>query len=452
MSAKVLKIPIEGMAVGGAGVGRYNGLVVFVPYTVTGDLVKARVIKRKRNYLMAEVTELIEASSHRTSPPCPYFGLCGGCQWQHIIYQAQLELKKNIVEQAIQRIAGIAQFNLNPTTPSPLQYFYRNKMEFTFSPKWPITQGERAPCLLGLHTRGSYLKVIDLPRCLLINEGTEEILTFFRELVNSKQFSCYNTKTHDGLMRFLVLRYSFLEETFLVNVVTKDESELLNKELLSLCKLSKISGVINTINPRLAATAIGDKENIIFGKEVLCEAICNSKFIISPSSFFQVNTKCTELLYNYIASLIDDDCEILADFYCGCGSIGLFLSNKVGKVVGVDCNPVSIKQARENAVINNVSNAYFICCMVEDCAVDLLGPNVTVVLDPPRAGLHKKVLNALLEKQPKRLIYVSCNPATLARDLSILFGSYDPVEIQPVDMFPQTAHVEVVVALRRRKD
>jgi 23S rRNA (uracil1939-C5)-methyltransferase len=436
---------IDSLAVGGEGIGRRDGLVVFVSGAAPGDLVKVRPYKRKRGYLKAKVTEILEASEDRIEPTCKYFGLCGGCQWLHLRYDSQLKYKVSHVKETLRGIGGIAEIPLEEIIPSPKTLRYRNKMEFTFAPH------DHDWCVLGLHKKESYWQIIDVEDCLLMPEYGIKILGVARDITKGYRLRPYHIKAHEGLMRFLMLRYSFSMDNWLVNLITSTESNEINffKEITA--QISHMATLVNNINPNLASTAIGEKEVLLYGKGVIYETIGNYKFEVRPNSFFQVNSLCACMLYKEIENVCSlDGSEEVIDAYCGIGAIGIYLSDKAKNVIGIEISEANIDAAKMNVKNNAISNMKLILGKTEDILKDVLKPHSLLIIDPPRSGLHKNVIKTVLEIKPRKLVYVSCNPATLSRDVGILAQCYRLTHVRPVDMFPQTAHIEAVAGLERR--
>ncbi len=449
----ILELEIEKMAIGGFGIARVNRYVIFVKGAAAGDLVKARVYKKKKDYSEAKVVEILRPSEDRVEPRCIYYGYCGGCQWQHIKYEAQLRYKHSLVEEAIFKIAGLNNVPVLDTLPSPEIFEYRNKMEFTFSKKpWLIQSSEpqeRPPFSLGLHIPGSFDRVIDIKRCLLQPDKGNQILDIVREYVKKTQTPVYDMKTHEGFWRFLTLRNSKAFGQWMVNIITADEAAQVIAPLADEIykKVDGIRTVVNNINKRKAAVAVGDKEIVVLGDGYIEDKIGDFIFRISANSFFQTNPKGAEKLYNKVkeyASLSGNE-EVL-DLYSGTGTIPIFLSHYTKRIIGIEISKDAVKDAKENCKLNRVENCLFIAGDIREVLSKTnlrIKPDV-IIADPPRPGMHKDVIKAIIELGSKRLVYVSCNPATMARDLAILSQAYEIKEIQPVDMFPHTHHIEVV--------
>ncbi len=454
-----LDLDIERMAHGGPGVARVDGFVVFVRGGVPGDRVRARVYRKKKGYAEAGLVELLEPSPDRVEPPCPYSGICGGCQWQHVAYPKQLEYKQEHVRDALERIGGFKGVPVHETVPSEYVFEYRNKMEFSFSERrWllPEEMGredvERG-FALGLHVPGTFNKIIDVDGCLLQAPAGNDIMAAVREGVRRSGLPVYGIKSHEGFWRFLTLRHSVARDEWMVNLVTaEDRPEALDSLARDLqARFPRIRTVLHHVNARKAAIAVGEQEHVLTGDGVLEEALGPYVFRISANSFFQTNTRGAEGLYRIVQAYAGlDGSETVLDLYSGTGTIAILLSNRVKRVIGLEVAEAAVADAERNCRANGVGNCRFIAGDVRDT---LAGPDAqgdVLIMDPPRAGMHKDVLARVLSRRCDRVVYVSCNPATLARDLAEMREVYDVVEIQPVDLFPHTYHVESVARLRRR--
>jgi 23S rRNA (uracil1939-C5)-methyltransferase len=453
-----IELGIESMAVGGRGIGRIDGLVVFVTGSVPGDRVLARVVKKKREYAEAVLVEVVSPSSDRVEAPCPYFGHCGGCQWQHVAYERQLFYKREVVRGCLDHIGRIRHSLIGETLPSPATYAYRNKMEFSFSDRrWFLPQELELPVpsrgfALGLHVPGTFDKVLDIGSCLLVEGLTNEILREVKDITRSSGIPAYGLKSHSGFWRFLTIRHSRAFDHWMVNLITSENQPSYVRHLADrlVANFPAVTSVINTINAGKAAIATGDKEIVLHGLPQLRDRIGPHIFRVSANSFFQTNTGAAERLYETVAAFAElNGEEKVLDLYCGTGTIPIFLSSLAGFVTGIEVSPSAVLDAEANCRENDVEN----CRFIQGDARRVLGqigavPDV-VLLDPPRSGMHEDVLKGVLDLSPKRIVYVSCNPATLARDLSRMIPAYEVLAVQPVDMFPNTHHVETIVKLMR---
>ena len=455
-----VELSIEKMAYGGRGIARLDGFVVFVRGTVPGDRVLARVYKKKKDYAEAGLVELLASSPDRIETPCPFAGYCGGCQWQHVTYQKQLVFKQEHVTEPLERIAGLKDVLVQPLLPSENIFGYRNKMEFSFSDRrWYLPhelpfreKGE--DFALGLHVPGTYHKVIDMEACLLQRQTGNHILREVGQYVKQSDVPVYGLRSHKGFWRYLTLRHSAAFDQWMVNLVTSEEDASAVESLADrLCrKFPDIKTVVNNINGRKASIAVGEKEKVLKGDGFISDKIGPFTFRISANSFFQTNTAAALKLYNQVLRYANPKgTERVLDLYSGTGTIPIFLADRVRSVTGIEINESATADANRNALDNGVRNCRFVCGDIrEKLGATRFKPDL-MIIDPPRAGMHKDVLSETLALAPHRIIYVSCNPTTLARDLEMMVGDYALNEIQPVDMFPHTFHIESVAKLTRRK-
>jgi 23S rRNA (uracil1939-C5)-methyltransferase len=452
-------LEIETMAAEGKGLGRWNGKVVFVDYAVPGDVVTARTKVVKKDYAMADIAVLEQASALRQPPKCSHFGTCGGCRWQHLSYEHQLQFKQAHVEEAFRRIGHLEHPPIQPIAGAPAEYHYRNKLEFTFTNRAWLTQeqidsgAEIDRRAAGFHVPGRFDAVMQIDRCFLQDEFNNELRNFILELARNNHWTFYNMSAHEGFLRNLIVRNTSIGEWMVILSVAEHDEKKIESLMSSTAQrfpgLNSLNYVVNT-----------KKNDTLYDQEIICykgsayitEQLGHRKYKIGPKSFFQTNSKQANLLYDIarqMAELQKDD--VLYDLYTGTGTIALYMADDCQKVVGIETVAEAIEDAKENAALNGVTNAHFVAAQVEKILdADFIAqhgrPDV-VITDPPRAGMHEKVVEVLLEAAPRRIVYVSCNPATQARDLSRLSEKYTISAVQPVDMFPQTYHIENVVRL-----
>lgn len=455
----IIELPIEKMAYGGRGIGRLEGLVVFVEGGVPGDRISARVTKKKRDYAEAVKVELLSTSPDRVSAPCPYFGYCGGCQWQHVRYETQLGYKRDHVLESLDHIGGLKQVMVHPVIPSEKVFAYRNKMEFTFSERrWYLPdeldrRKEEGDFALGLHVPGAFQKVIDIDACLLQHEMGNQILDLVRQYARDSGVPVYGLKTHQGFWRYLTIRYSRAWDNWMVNIVTSEERKDLVEPLADLIvgRFDRVATVVNNINSRGASIAVGEREATLFGDGYITDKIGPFNFRISANSFFQTNSSGAEQLYTTVVRYADlQGSETVLDLYSGTGTIPLFLAGRVRSVTGIEISTSATSDAAMNAKENGIDNCRFICGDIREKLGEITAAPDLLIIDPPRAGMHKDVLAQAMALSAAKIVYISCNPATLARDLAVMTTAYDLLEIQPVDLFPHTYHVEAVARLARR--
>ncbi|HEJ83615.1 MAG TPA: 23S rRNA (uracil(1939)-C(5))-methyltransferase RlmD [Desulfobacteraceae bacterium] len=456
----IIALTIDGMAYGGRGLGRSDGLVVFVQGGVPGDRITARIYKKKRDYAEAGMVELLFPSPDRVTAPCPYFGYCGGCQWQQVAYEKQLIYKRNHVTETLEHIGGLKQVTVHPALPSEKRFAYRNKMEFTFSDRrWylPDELDRRKPegdFALGLHVPGAFQKVIDIEACLLQQDMGNRIMDLVRQYARDSGIPVYGLKTHQGFWRYLTIRYSEAWNEWMVNIVTSEERQDLVQPLADLMtdRFERVATVVNNINSRGASIAVGERETVLFGDGYINDKIGPFNFRISANSFFQTNSRGAERLYETVVRYADlKGSESVLDLYSGTGTIPLFLAHRVRDVTGIEINRSATSDAEMNARENGITNCRFLCGDIREKLREISASPDLLIIDPPRAGMHKDVLAQVMTLSPEKIVYISCNPATLARDLAEMAVSYDVQEIQPVDMFPHTYHIEAVARLLLRR-
>jgi 23S rRNA (uracil1939-C5)-methyltransferase len=445
----VIDLAIDDLAFGGEAVGRVNGYVVFVRNAVPGDRLRVRVTETRARYARGQVEAVVEPSPHRVEPPCPYFGRCGGCRLQHIAYPSQLAFKEKQVHDCLTRLGAAGSFELRPILPAPEAYAYRNKMEFTVAP------GGAGP-VIGLHEADRYDVVLDIERCLLQSETMNALLDEVRAQVRARGLSVWEQASERGLLRYVTLREGRHTADAMVNLVAgaPDVEQLgLVAEGLK-ARVPSTTSVVLNVNAKKAAVAIGTEEHVLLGRDHITESLAGLTFQVSASSFFQTNTVQAERLF----ALVAEACalgggETVVDLYSGTGAISLLLARRCRHVYGIEVSAAAVADAVRNAQANGIANATFLAGEVRHVLPTLLSEKVradVAVADPPRAGFHPKALTALVMLAPARIVYVSCNPATLARDVGdLLRHGYRLQWVQPVDMFPQTPHIEAVARLDR---
>ena len=437
-------LEISAMGSEGQGIGRYEGLAVFVNGAIVGEKVNVHIIKVNKTYAVGKLVEVIEASEDRRVPKCEIFNKCGGCSLQHMNYEAQLEFKRQRVEDAIRRIGGIDYIDVLPTIGMFDAYHYRNKGSFPFANVDGKTE-------MGFFAAKSH-RLIPVNDCIIQNESIMNVVKTVREWAKKYSISAYDEINHRGVLRHAVARISSYSKIVLVIVTTgalPHKQELLDMVNAS-CK--DVIGIIHNINKEKTNVILGNKYIKLWGEEKLKENICGIEFEVSPSSFLQVNHEQTEKLYNKAIDFLEPRLEDkIADIYCGIGTISLLVAKKVKSVIGIEYVSDAVENAKNNARLNNIKNAEFICGEAEKVLPELVNSGLDVdgvILDPPRKGCDKALIDALLKCKPKKIVYVSCDASTLARDLKILCESkYRLEKVQPVDMFMQTHSIETVVRL-----
>lgn len=455
-------IEIESIAAEGNALAHVEGKVLFVPWCIPGDIVDVRVTKKKSAYMEGVMQRIVTPSPLRLEPFCEHYTVCGGCKWQPLPYDLQLKYKQQQVEDQLKRIGKLVLPPIEPILGSEKTVEYRNKLEFTFSNKRWILSGEDAEGLsdveklgLGFHISGFFDKVLDIKKCHLQASPSNEIRLWIKQYAIDNGLSFFDLREQTGLLRNLVIRTASTGEVMVI-VVFACESEHIT-ELMEELKnaFPQINSLYYIVNTK-RNDSISDQTPILFsGSDAIYEQMEDLKFKIGPKSFYQTNSLQAYRLYSVVREFADlKGNEIVYDLYTGTGTIGLFLSNNAAKVVGIEYVPEAIEDAKVNASNNGRANAFFFAGDMKDMLTgDFINENGkpdVVILDPPRAGIHPSVAEVLLQAQTPRMVYVSCNPATQARDLALLQEKYEITRVRPVDMFPHTHHVENVVALKLR--
>jgi len=456
------RVRVDNYAAEGKSLAKLDGKVVFIESTVPGDVVDVRLFKNKKDWAEGYPILFHEYSKERVEPFCSHFGVCGGCQWQMLPYKKQLEFKQKQVEDNLKRIGKVALPSMRPIIGAGEDKFYRNKLEYTFSNRRFLLDYElKDPSIsseenvAGFHAKGIFDKVIDIKTCFLQDEPTNAIRLAVKEFARSNNYSFYDIKNHQGFLRTMQLRICTTGEV-MVNIVFGHENKDKRERLLDfvLQKFPGITTLLYTINQKWN-DSLNDLEPVAYhGKGYVIERLEDFEFKIGPTSFFQTNTSQGEQLYKVAREFAElTGNEIVYDLYCGTGSIGIFLSRKAKKIIGVEMIEAAVQDAKENAALNNLSlSTEFHAGDVIDICTDGFfvqhGEPDVIVTDPPRAGMHEKLVKKILDIAAPIVVYVSCNPATQARDLRQLDEKYAVTKIQPVDMFPHTHHIENVLQLK----
>ncbi len=444
---EIITLEITDITSEGNGVGRFDGMAVFVPETAIGDVIKAKIVKVLKSYCFGIVQEIITPSKDRISSDCPYFPKCGGCSFRHISYESEAKFKEKIVYDAFTRIGKI-QTEFMPILACENPDRYRNKAQY------PVGS-DKGKNICGFYAKRSH-RIIDGTDCKLLPESFSEIAEFITDYTNKNNIPAYDEVTRKGLLRHIFIRQGYhSKEVMICFVVTK------KAKLDSLCgklteKFDNIKSIVMNINPDNTNVILGKKTIVLYGESSISDVMCGNTVDIALEAFYQVNTEQAEKLYgqaNEFAELTGK--ETLIDLYCGAGTIGLSMANKVKKLVGVEIVPQAVENAKKNAERNGIENAEFICGDAGKAATELLSrgekPDV-IVLDPPRKGCDNATLDAVTKMNPKRIVMISCNPSTAARDAKILEeNGYKAKKVRAVDLFPRTTHVETVVLLSQQK-
>ena len=470
MSRRKKKLPliteaeVTDIAKGGRAIARKDELVILVTHAVPGDIIDIQLTKRKRNYYEGRPVHFHTFSSYRTDPACTHFPLCGGCKWQDMTYEAQLRYKEKQVTDQMMRLAGLPEDikdKILPILGAEEPWHYRNKLEFTFSDRRWMTPEEiasgqpvREPAL-GFHVAGRFDKILDITQCHLQPEPSNAIRNFIREFTLRNGYPYFNIREQEGLMRNLIIRTTRTGEVMVILSFFRDEQDRIIRLLEAVKEqFPEITSLQYVINPKGNDTLEGLEVQVFHGKDHILETLDGLSFRISPQSFFQTNTHQAENLYRTVLEFAKvTKKDNVYDLYSGTGTIGLFLTPHARQVIGIESVAGAVADARKNARLNKITNALFIEGdareLFKEPLFEKYGRPDVVILDPPRAGVNPAVVTMLLKQLPRKIVYVSCNPATQARDMQDLLEAYTPEKIRPVDMFPHTDHVENVVVLKR---
>ncbi len=458
-------ILVTDVAAEGKAIAKVDGLAIFIPFAVPGDVVDLQLYRKRSNFAEGKVTRFVEYSPNRTEAFCSHFGVCGGCKWQILPYTEQIKYKQKQVEDNLTRIGKLQLPEISPILGAPETQFYRNKLEFTFSNKRWLTENEVGSDLsfhnmnaLGFHIPGKFDKVLDIDKCWLQTDISNEIRNAVRAFCLENDYSFFDLRNQNGLMRTLIIRTTSTGELMLIVVFYEDDAPKREKLLDFLAnRFPQITSLLYVINSK-ANDTITDQEVITWrGADSIYENMEGLRFKIGPKSFYQTNSLQAYNLYKIVREFAQlSGKELVYDLYTGTGTIANFVANNARQVIGIEYVPEAIDDARENSALNNIQNTLFFAGDMKDILqrefIAEHGHPDVIIADPPRAGMHDDVIKAILFANPQRIVYVSCNPATQARDLQLLQENYTVTKVQPVDMFPHTHHVENVVLLERKID
>jgi len=441
-----IDMTITGLGHNGEGVGKYKGYTLFVPDSLPKEIVKVKVVKVNKSYGFGRLIEVLMPSKERVEPKCSIYKKCGGCQLQHLSYQGQLDQKRQLVEDNIKRIAKIDDVIIHETLGMEHPWNYRNKSQIPFAER-------EGGLIAGFYAKGTH-DVIDMKTCVIQQEKNDVLVQTVREIAEELGIQAYDEKKHTGIIRHVVARVGVNTGELMLILVTNGKDFAMKDELVRRIveTVPNLTSLIQNINQEKTNVIMGFKSITLWGRDVIYDTIGDIQFAISPLSFYQVNPEQTKVLYDKAleyAQLTGN--ENVIDAYCGIGTISLFLAQKSKHVYGVEIVPEAIKDAKKNADLNAITNVDFEVGAAEEVIPKWVKDGVkidVVVVDPPRKGLDESLIQTIIELKPKRMVYVSCNPSTLARDLRLLEdGGFKTVEVQPVDMFPQTMHVEAVALI-----
>ena len=452
-------VTIEAVAAEGKALAHVDGIVVFVDFAVPGDVVDIQVYKKKKNYMEGFIKRIVKPSENRLEPFCSHFGVCGGCRWQPLPYEMQLQAKRQQVEDQLVRIGHLEVPEIRPTLPSEKTQYYRNKLEFSASNKRWLLKSEPQDLVepgLGFHVGKFFDKVLDIEKCHLQAEPSNAIRLFIKKFCLDNGLEFYNIRENHGFFRNMFIRTTEDGQVMLIICLAQPDEAPRKALLDALVKeFPQITSLFYVVNEKLN-DSIGDQSPVLYyGKDAIYESMEGLSFKIGPKSFYQTNSRQAYRLYSVARDFADlQGNEVVYDLYTGTGTIAQFVSKKAAKVLGIEYVPEAIEDAKDNAKRNGITNCEFFAGDMKDVLnedfIKKHGRPDVIILDPPRAGIHPDVAQVILKAAPERMVYVSCNPASQARDLAILCKDYKITAVQPVDMFPHTMHVENVVALKRK--
>lgn len=459
------EVTITDVAAEGKSIARVNDMVVFIPYGAPGDVVNVKLDKKKKNFAEGHIDRLISPSTIRVTPPCEHFGVCGGCKWQHLPYESQLHFKQKQVKDALERIAKIKVPEIRPILGSSNIWEYRNKMEYTFSNRCWLTFEQlnseeqfHDRNAVGFHIPGAFDKVLDIHKCHLQDDLSNRLRNFLREYAKEKGYSFYDLKAQHGLLRTMMVRITSIGQTMLLVSFGENDNESINDVMQAIKnKFPDLTSLLYVVNTKANDTFADLDIETYSGMSYIEEDMDGLRFRIGPKSFYQTNSRQAHELYKTVRELADlKGNELVYDLYTGTGTIANFVSKHCSKVIGIEYVPEAIADAKVNSEVNGINNTLFYAgdmkdVLTEDFVANHGRPDV-MIIDPPRAGMHADVINVILSTKPERIVYVSCNPASQARDLALLDCEYEVNAVQPVDMFPHTHHVENVVRLSKRTE
>ncbi|MGO1788070.1 MAG: 23S rRNA (uracil(1939)-C(5))-methyltransferase RlmD [Sphingobacterium sp.] len=455
----VSDLEIIDIAEEGKGVAKHDGMVLFVERAVPGDVVDVELIRKKKSFVEARVSAVKKASEHRIEPFCSHFGVCGGCKWQHMDYPAQLTFKQQSVRNALQRIGKVDVTNMEDILPSENTRYYRNKLEFTFSNKRWLTnldelESDQSMDALGFHVPGRFDKILPIDHCYLQGGGSNDLRNRVAEFSKQAGISFYDLRAHTGALRNLIIRTSSTGEVMVIVAFAYPQEEQVSQlmEFIN-STFEDITSLLYVVNQKKNDTIFDQEIHRYAGREFIYEEMEGLRFKVSPKSFYQTNSAQAYQLYKITREFADlKGDELVYDLYTGAGTIANFIARSAREVIGVEYVPSAIEDAKVNASINGIDNTQFFAGDMKDVLTSEFiarhGRPDVVITDPPRAGMHPDVVKRMLEIESEKIVYVSCNAATQARDLEMLSEKYDVLRIKPVDMFPHTQHVENVVLLK----
>jgi 23S rRNA (uracil1939-C5)-methyltransferase len=445
-----IELTIDSLAMGGEGVGRHNGMAVFVPDAVPGDKLKVILTDVRDSFARGRIGSILQPSPDRTTPSCPLASVCGGCQWQHIKYPAQLKFKTKIVTENLERIGRLSGVRVNETIGMKEPWGFRNKIQY------PIGRGKNGKIVMGYFKQGTH-DIVDIDNCPIEHPKLSRVANIVKETLNKMNYASYDEDKGTGLFRHLRARIGFGTGEVLLTFITNEKAipgaKDLVKEILSKCKKENINvvGICHSLNDRMTNVIMGDRNRTMWGRDYIYDKLGDLKFKVSNESFYQTNPQMTEVLYNKALEFSGaDKKDTVIDAYSGIGTIALWFAKNAEYVYGIEDNKQAVYDAADNAEANRIENCRFSIGRVEKLLPDLDEGDI-LVLDPPRGGCEEKVIRTMSRSKLKRVVYISCNPSTLARDLKALVaGGFRVDEVQPVDMFPHSFHIETVTKITKK--
>lgn len=455
-------VEIQSVAAEGKALARVDNMVVFAPFGAPGDVVDIQILKKRKQHAEGRIVRYVKYAEERCQPFCEHFGVCGGCQWQHLPYKAQLRHKQQQVLDNLKHIGKVPLPECRPILGSENIMYYRNKLEFTFSDKPWRTAEEMASDVdfatldqhaLGFHIPGMFDKVLDIKHCYLQESFSDEVRLFIRQFCVEHDYEFFNLRQQEGLMRNMIVRTASTGEKMLIVVFYREEQEKIEALMQAIAdRFPEITSLLYVVNNKGNDTIFDRDIKVFKGRDFIMEQMENLQFKIGPKSFYQTNSAQAYRLYSVVRELADlQGSELVYDLYTGTGTIANFVAAKARQVIGVEYVPEAIEDAKVNARLNHIDNALFFAGdvkdIVNDAFIEKYGRPDVLITDPPRAGMHTDVIATILKARPKKVVYVSCNPATQARDINLLDEAYRVTAIQTVDMFPHTQHVENVLCL-----
>jgi len=443
----LIEVLIEDVSLDGKGIARYNGIVVFVPYAAVGDKLIVKILKVKKDYVFAKIEGILEKSMHRIDVDCDCYYKCGGCVFRHISYDEELRIKSKFIKDSLSKFAGINNFNISDIIGAKEINHYRNKAQV------PVRYGSDEKIISGFFSSHSH-NVVEFSECKLHHREFDRIISEIKKWMETYNIAPYNETTNKGLIRHIYLRHAKVTNEIMLCLVINGESipykDVFVRHMTG--KFKNIKSICLNVNRKITNVILGEEIKIIFGKEFIQDVLCDTRFNISPLSFYQINHDQTEIMYSTAKKVLDlKSNDNIVDLYCGIGTIGLTMASDVNELLGIEIVKQAVENAIKNSEINNIGNSKFICSDVSDVSDNILNyiKDVNaIIVDPPRKGCSGKLIDSIIKINPEKILYISCNPCTLARDIKILCSEpYSLRSVIPIDLFPRTGHVETIALM-----